>query len=101
MYKFAAIAIASFAIIGSSASFAQDVQVGGNLVNTTLVLGANTNTAGFAATARNSVGTIFEGVDVDGDLTNTTLVLGANTNTAAFLATACNDIGAVGAPKAC
>ncbi len=94
----------SMALATAMPSFAQDqggVKVDGDISQTTLVLGANTNTAAFLAKAVNSVGSIHEGTDVGGDVDQTTLVLGANTNSAAFLAKACNSVGSIGAERNC
>ena len=94
----------SMAVATALPSFAQDtggVKVDGDISQTTLVLGSNTNRAAFLAKAVNSVGSIHEGTDVGGDVNQTTLVLGSNTNSAAFLAKACNSIGSIGAERNC
>ncbi len=94
----------SMALATAMPSFAQDtggVKVDGDINQTTLVLGSNTNRAAFLAKAVNSVGSIHEGTDVGGDVGQTTLVLGSNTNSAAFLAKACNSVGSIGAETKC
>ena len=91
-------AAALVALMTTSAAFAGEIEVGGNLLNVGVVTGAATNTAGFLAKASQSIGVISGDSDlkVGGNLLNVGVVTGAATNTAGFLAEACQEIGAIG-----
>ena len=91
-------ATAILAIMTTSAAFAGEIEVGGNLLNVGVVTGAATNTAGFLAEANQSIGVVSgdSDVKVGGNLLNVGVVTGAATNSAGFLATACQEIGAIG-----